>query len=149
MGGVTNLGRHLTEDGTSGSGAPVAVLCDEAESGYVRRRLGRAGLGSRDGTGAGTTGCFVCTADLEDELIRALGPAAAARVLAREGDLAAFRALRRQPAWRSAPVEQQLRRFVGAGSGRKLRYARLLTAALEPAALPPPLRDLLGHVPAG
>jgi hypothetical protein len=55
-----------------------------ASSGAVWRRLG----------------FFVCVADLEDELIRAAGPALVAEVFAAHGDLGAFRTIQRQPAWR-------------------------------------------------
>ena len=58
------------------------------------------------------------------------------RLLAANGDLTAFRTLQNQPAHRGSPPERQLHRFFGAGSGRKIRYGRLLVEALEPAACP-------------
>ena len=91
-------------------------------------------------------GFFVCNADLEDELIRALGTAGVQTVLEREGDLEAFRTFQRQPAWRERPVERQLRRFMGSAGRRKLRYARLLVEALDPEAVPRPLEGVLAHV---
>ena len=39
--------------------------------------------------------------------------------------------------------EQQLRRFMGTRSGRKLRYARLLVDALDPTRVPWPLDRVL------
>ena len=63
-------------------------------------------------------GFYVCDADLEDELIRALGAAAVERVLDTQGELAPFRTFQQQPAWRGRPTEQQLRRFLGTFSGR-------------------------------
>ena len=76
-------------------------------------------------------GFFVCVADLEEELIRALGVTAVEDVVDAQGDLGAFRSLQRQPPWRDRPPEEQLRRFFGSGSGRKIRYARLLVEALD------------------
>ena len=84
-------------------------------------------------------GFFVCSADLEDELIRALGAASVEAVVDAEGDLGSFRTLQKQPEWRGRATEQQLRRFMGSGSGRKIRYARLLVDALDLGQVPRPL----------
>jgi len=88
----------------------------------------------------------VCVADLEDELIRALGPPAVEDVVDSEGDLGSFRTLQRQPAWRERPLEEQLRRFMGSGGRRKIRYARLLVEALDLADMPRPLDMVLAHL---
>ena len=91
-------------------------------------------------------GFYVCVADLEDELIRALGTDAVERVLDAHGDTGPFRTLQKQPEWRGRPREAQLRRFFGSGSGRKIRYARLLVEALELTRVPHPLDGVLAHV---
>src|SRR5207248_1151474 len=82
-----------------------------AEELDVRRGLERAGF-SHDLTRADMErlGFFVCIADLEDELIRALGAASVETVLEAHGDLRSFRTLQKQPAWRGRSTEQQLRR---------------------------------------
>lgn len=49
----------------------------------------------------------------------------------------------RQPAWRGKAAQAQLRRFLAAGSRRKLRYARLLTEAAELDRMPRPLDAVL------
>jgi len=55
--------------------------------------------------------------------------------------------LQTQPAWRGRDPQAQMRRFLGSGSGRKLRYARLLVEETAVrAALPPPLDALLETV---
>ncbi|HEX2374372.1 MAG TPA: ATP-dependent endonuclease, partial [Actinomycetota bacterium] len=41
---------------------------------------------------------------------------------------------------------EQLRRFIGTHSGRKIRYARLLVDALELTSVPRPLDRVLAHV---
>ena len=52
----------------------LAGICDAGEEDDFRRGLERAGLGSRlTRTDMERLGFFVCAADLEDELIRALG----------------------------------------------------------------------------
>ena len=91
-------------------------------------------------------GFYVCVADLEDELIRALGAAAVEAVVEAHGDLQSFRTLQKQSAWRGRPAEEQLRRFMGSGGRRKTRYARLLVDALDLARVPRPLDLVLEHV---
>ena len=67
-------------------------------------------------------------------------------VVEAHGDLGPFRTLQKQPEWRGRPVEDQLRRFMGSGGSRKIRYARLLVEALDLDAVPRPLDLVLAHV---
>ena len=91
-------------------------------------------------------GFYVCVADLEDELIRSLGAAAVERLIAGQGELGSFRILCQQPAQRTRTREQQLKRFLGARSGRKAHYGQVLTDALDLTRVPRPLDRLLTHV---
>jgi hypothetical protein len=91
-------------------------------------------------------GFYVCEADLEDELIRAVGADAIERIAQEQGDLRAFRTLQKQTAWQGRDVRDQLRRWLGSGGRRKVRYAQLLVDALEPARVPRPLDRVLAHV---
>jgi OLD-like protein len=147
IGGAQSVGRFLDMFGPRGLDVRLAGLCDEAEEGHYRRALERAGLGSTL-TRAETErlGFYVCVADLEDELIRALGVASVERVLDAEGDLRAFRTLTKQPAWEGRAAEEQIRRFLGSGGSRKIRYASLLVEALDLARVPRPLDRVLAHV---
>ena len=78
MGGATNIGTYLDRFGPRGLDLKVAGLCDEREEGDFRRGLERAGLGfNLTRADMERLGFFLCIADLEDELIRALGAAAA------------------------------------------------------------------------
>ncbi len=132
MGGATNIRHFLEHLGPRGLGLELAGVCDAAEQRCFRRALESAGLG--DGltsTGMEALGFYACVEDLEDELIRALGVTRVVQVIADEGELTSFRTLQSQPAQRERPVEQQLRRFLGSGSGRKTRYATLLVEALD------------------
>lgn len=88
-------------------------------------------------------GFFVCVEDQEDELIRVAGPARVTEVFAAYRDLGAFRTIQLQPVWRGKDESAQSRRFLGAGSRRKLRYARLLTEAIDLDQMPRPLAALL------
>ncbi len=87
-GGAQAIGRFLVRFGPLGSNVRVAGLCDEGEEHVFRRALERAGLGS-DVTRAGMErlGFYVCAADLEDELVRALGPVRVEQVIDAEGEL--------------------------------------------------------------
>ena len=147
VGGVHGVSRYLRLFGPEGTGARLAGLCDEAEEHIVRRGLAAAGLGAAGSRAElERLGFSVCVADLEDELIRAAGTALAAEVLAAHGDLGAFRTIQRQPAWRGKDEAAQLRRFLGSGARRKLRYARLLTEAIDPDRIPRPLEAVLAAV---
>jgi hypothetical protein len=147
IGGAQSIGRFLDRFGPQGLDLRLAGLCDAAEEGEFRRGLERAGLGSdltRDDLER--LGFYVCDADLEDELIRALGAASVEQVVDAQGELGSFRTLQKQPAWQGRPVEDQLRRFMGSGGSRKIRYARLLVEALDLTHVPRPLDLVLAHV---
>jgi hypothetical protein len=147
IGGAQAIGRFLSRFGPQGSDKKLAGLCDAGEEEVFRHSLERAGFGSnltrRD---MERLGFFVCVEDLEDELIRALGPASVEAVLDSQGDLGPFRTFQKQRAWRGQRVEAQLRRFMGSADRRKLRYARLLVEALDLAQVPRPLDCVLAHV---
>ena len=147
MGGATNLGRFLGHFGPSGSSVRIAGLCDLAEIGFFSRTLARVGMIERaDRASMASAGFFVCERDLEDELIRALGPHRVEAIVRREGELASLRTLQQMPFHRGRTVDEQLHRFLGVRSGRKYRYAPLLVDALDSPELPPPLQDLLAYV---
>jgi hypothetical protein len=141
IGGAQAIGRFLDQYGPHGLDVRLAGLCDAAEEGEFRRALERAGLGSD----LEQLGFFVCHADLEEELIRALGTESVEEVLEAEGDLGSFRTLQKQPAWRGRPPDEQLHRFMGSGARRKIRYARLLIEALDLAHVPRPLDLVLAY----
>jgi Overcoming lysogenization defect protein-like, TOPRIM domain len=147
IGGAQAIGRFLVEFGPQGLDLELAGLCDVKEERDFQRGLERAGLGSnltRDDLER--IGFYVCDADLEDELIRALGAASVERVVDAEGDLGSFRTFQKQPEWRGRAIEAQLRRFMGSGGRRKIRYAKLLVDALDLDDVPRPLDRVLAHV---
>jgi hypothetical protein len=147
IGGAQAIGGCLDRYGPQGLDVKLAGLCDAGEERDFRRGLERAGLGSNLDRGAmEALGFYVCDVDLEDELIRALGAEAVERIAEAQGELGAFRTLQKQPAWRGRPAEEQLRRWLGSGARRKIRYARLLVEALKPDQAPRPLTLVLAHV---
>jgi hypothetical protein len=147
IGGATNIRSALDVFGPRGLDVHLAGLCDAEEEGAFRRALELAGLGhdlTRDGME--DLGFYVCVVDLEDELIRCLGDDAVEGVLEEQGDLVSFRTFQKQPEWRGRTTEEQLRRFLGTGSGRKIRTAALLVGALDLTRVPRPLDRVLAHV---
>ncbi|GAA0587686.1 TOPRIM nucleotidyl transferase/hydrolase domain-containing protein [Streptomyces crystallinus] len=138
MGGAMNVGRYATLLGPPGLGLRLAGLCDEREQPYYDRALERAR--------APRQGFSVCTADLEDELVRALGVTRIEEIFRAEGDLPAWQTFLRQPAQRGRAPHQQMRRFLGTKKGRKIRYGHLLVEALDPQRVPAPLDSLLASL---
>ncbi|MEV0440463.1 TOPRIM nucleotidyl transferase/hydrolase domain-containing protein [Streptomyces spectabilis] len=135
IGGAMSVGRFTHLLGPHGLGLRLTGLCDEAERRYYARGWERASAPPRD--------FFVCAADLEDELIRALGTARVEELVRAEGDLRALETFVRQPAQRDRTAHQRLRRFFGTKKGRKIHYGRVLVEGLEPDRVPAPLDELL------
>ncbi len=136
-----SVGRFAQILGPPGLGLWLTGLCDERERPYYARGLERAG--------AARQAFFVCEADLEDELVRALGVARVKELVRREGDLRALETFLRQPAQQGRDPRQQVRRFLGTKKGRKIHYGRVLVEALEPDRVPAPLAGLLDILLAG
>ena len=147
MGGAQATGSFLDLFGPQGLDVRLAGLCDAAEEGGFQRGLERAGLGSNlTRADMESLGFYVCVADLEDELIRSLGAASVEQIVDAQGELGPFRTLQKQPAWQGRTTEEQLRRFMGSGGRRKIRYAPLLVDALDLTQVPRPLDRVLAHV---
>ncbi|HEX7438335.1 MAG TPA: ATP-dependent endonuclease [Caldimonas sp.] len=144
IGGATNVQRFVQALGPHGLDVRLAGLCDIAELRHVRCGLESAGLTTA--AGIEDHGFYACDADLEDELIRALGTAAVERVLDAEGELVSFRRFQDQPAQRGRDLHPQLHRFLGTRAGRKVRYGALLVDALELDRVPHALELALAHV---
>ena len=144
LGGAHRIGAFLDE---LGEDRPrLAGLCDAGEEPVFRRALERAGFGSGlTRADMERVGFFVCDADLEEELIRALGVTRVEEILRANDDLHRFQKLQQMPAWRDRATEEQLRRFMGSGGRRKIRYARLLVETLHLDRVPRPLDRVLAH----
>jgi hypothetical protein len=146
LGGGGGLEASLRLLGPAGLGLELLGLCDVDHEARWARRLEDAGLGTGlDRAAMEALGFYVCDRDLEDELIRTLGVAVVEAVIAAQGDSAAFKSLTQQPAHRNGRREDQLRRWLGAGSGRKARYAPLLVEATRRGDEPRPLREVVAR----
>ena len=125
-------GAHAIARAAAGYRGDVVVgLCDAGEEGVFRDVLGDA--------------VYVCDANLEEELIRALGVERVEEVVAAQGDLETFRNFQNQPAWRGRTTTSQLVRWMHNGD-RHHRYPPLLLAALDPTEIPVPLARALAAV---
>ena len=144
--GVTNFSRLLVEFLSTHPGARFCGMYDAADERHVRRALACAATPIHPDECLDSFGFFVCVADLEDELIRALGVEAVERVLEAQGELASFRRFQAMPQHRGTPVHHQLRRFLGTRATRKIRSAQRLVEALDPARLPRPLAQLMSKL---
>lgn len=115
MGGVTNIGHHLR---ALAPGQRVLGLCDAGETAIVTRALERTGRSTADGVvgpdriaALARLGFRTCVADLEEELIRALGTDHTEQVLDRAGTCA------RSGRYRTSPPSRAGRRRSSCGAG--------------------------------
>ena len=144
IGGAHAIGAALERFGPAGLDVKLAGLCDAGEEGAYARGLERAGLGSAlDRSGMEALGFYVCDADLEHELVRALGVDAVLRIVEDQRELSPFRTFQKQLAKRDLDLEEQLWRFMW---NRKIRYAPLLVEALDLGNVPRPLDGVLAAV---
>lgn len=122
----------------------LAGLCDEAEEVHVERALARDGhpayLSRMDRE---RLGFFTCVADLEDELLRALGDAAVDALIAGQGDGPAFATYQAQLSNRAQSLHDQL---LGYLHSHKIEYAPVLADAVPIASIPSVLQGLISHV---
>lgn len=130
--GAQAIGKYVRRLRAAGAGRRLLGLCDVGERRWFDRARTADGVGFE---------FFVCDRDLEDELVRAAGPARVESLLVEHGELASFRTLQRQPDWRGGPFEAQFHRWLRAGARRNLRYARLLVDVCDEP--PEPLVGLL------
>ncbi len=147
MGGITNTRAFASRYGPRGLGVLLAGLYDADEEIKLRQGLAGAGLDAAlEPDGPSELGFYRCSADLEDELIRALGIEAVEAVIKAAGETRSLDLLAGMPAQRDWTREALLRRFLAVRSGRKARYAELLVHALDRDRVPEPLEAVLARV---
>ena len=133
MGGATNIDPFVARYGPAGEDLALVGLCDIAERAHFDSRLDPADV-------------FVCDADLEDELIRAMGVDEMVAFIESQGELRRFRTMQKQPHQRDRTIDQHLYRYSGIRAGRKARYARGIVEWLPTERIPRPLTDLINHL---
>lgn len=148
MHGVTNVRSHLTRLRRDRPSGPLLGLYDDAEERFVAGAWRDLGVTVATRGELAELGFFACVADLEEELIRALGAARVEDAVAELGELARFRVFQRQPEWRDRPLSDQLHRFAGTGAGRKIALAERLAHHIDDTSTPQPLARLLDRAAA-
>lgn len=144
MGGITNLRRHLAE---LDPGVVVAGMFDAGETDLVVWSLAAAGRGEPvDAGDLRRLGFWVCTADLEDELVRALGPERVLAVFAADGRLHKIPLVPGAAGQARAALEYQLWDYL---TNWKVHYAPLFVEALDLDGVPEPLDGVLSSVSPG
>jgi len=147
IGGAQAIGRYLRLLGPEGADLTIAGFCDAGEEAVFRRGLIEVGPGApQTRVDMERLGFHVCVEDLEDELIRALGATRVEQLFDSQGDLGSFRTMQGQPFWRGQKVEAQMRRWLGSGATRKLRYSRLLVESLDLDRVPHALEGTLASI---
>jgi len=147
IGGAQAITKYLRAFGPDGENLGLAGFCDADAAENFRRGLIKTGFGEPTSTAAmASLGFYVCVRDLEDELIRAVGPDQVKTIVESQGEISAFRTFQKQPEWREQPVGDQLHRFIRSKARRSLRYARLLVDAVDLDRVPRPLDATLAHV---
>jgi hypothetical protein len=144
MGGYGTFGDVLERYGPAGLDVRLAGLYDAPEEHHFSRALARAGFGAnltRDDLEG--LGFYACEANLEEELTRAMGPAAMEELLEAQGELRAFRTYQKQPAHRHEAIKTQLSGFLW---NRKVEYGALIVNALDLDRIPRPLTRVVAHV---
>ena len=144
--GVTNYPRVLADFVRTRPSADFCGMYDVADERHVRHAVANAAIPIAAHESLESFGFFACVADLEDELIRALGAESVERVLEAQAELKSFRRFQAMPQHRRAPVHHQLRRFLGTRATRKIRSAQRLVEALDPARLPHPLVQIAARL---
>jgi len=147
IGGAQAITPFLREFGPEGEHLELTGLCDADAAETFRRALARTGIGRpRSVEDMAVLGFHVCDRDLEDELIRAVGPEAVVAVVESQGDLGSFTTFQKQPDWRDRPVSDQLHRFFGSKARRSFRYSRRLMEIVDLDRVPAPLDAVLDHL---
>jgi len=88
--GVTNFSRVLADFVRTHPSADFCGMYDVADERHVRRALARAAIPIAAHESLESFSFFACVADLEDELIRALGTKAVEHVLEAQAELNTF-----------------------------------------------------------
>ena len=103
----------------------LAGLYDSPLEDRIRRSLDRVGIGSGEGQGSLERLRFYgCVTDLEDEMIRALGPRQVEDVVAAGGDLPSLRRLQAMPFHRQRSLDDQPQQVEPAAQRRRRAQQR-------------------------
>lgn len=144
VGGSSSVARYLEQFGPMGEGKFLSGLCDADAVAIFARALSRTGFGQIESEAdLAACGFYVCTRNLEEAMIRAVGPNAVEALIEAEGEIAPLRTLQKQAGWQDRPLADQILRFIRSRARRSLRYAAILIDACDSDKIPGPLDAVL------
>lgn len=141
--GADLLGHYLVLLGPKGLNVHIRGLCDvDKETAWIQL-LSDAGLSIADRADLNAAGFQVAEADLEAELVSALGEQRVEVTIAEAGAADKLEIFRQQPANTDLAGEELLLAFI---RKRKIKWAPLLAAAITPPEVPTPIANLLAEL---
>ncbi|HXA29333.1 MAG TPA: AAA family ATPase [Candidatus Angelobacter sp.] len=130
--------------GPTGLELDVLGLCDEDQEGKWLKTLAAAGFPVADRTSMETYGFYVCTPDLEGELVTALGAAATEALIDTHGEKPGYERFAQQPSNRGKTASELLAAFARTN---KVFWAPIFVDALDlNQRRPRPLFELIRYV---
>jgi hypothetical protein len=138
--GADLLKHYLSLLGPSGLNVAMRGLCDLDKEAEWAQLLVDAGLAIASRADLNHAGFQVCEADLEDELVTAIGEVAAVEVVSQAGESSKFETFKQQPTNAGLSDRGLLLAFI---RKRKIKWAPLLAASVESDDIPTPIADLL------
>ena len=138
--GADLFGHYLALLGPKGLNVRMRGLCDfDREAAWIQL-LSDTGLAVTDRADFNAAGFQVAEADLEAELVGALGEERVEATITEAGAAGMVETFRQQPANGGLAGEDLLLAFI---RKRKIKWAPLLAAALTPSEIPTPITNLL------
>lgn len=141
--GGAAIGTFLRLFGAPGLNLDVLGMCDADKESYWLSEIGKINPAVSDRVSMERAGYFVCSRDLEDEFIGALGIPAAEAIVAREGMGRAFESFCNQPSHVGVQRAELLRRYF---HNDNTRWAVPLAMAVDVHHLPRALDALLARL---
>ncbi len=138
--GAGSVVHYLSLFGPAGLGLTLRGLCDADHEETWRTRLQDAGIEVTDRAAMNAVGFQVADADLEEELIGALGTQRVSELIEKENADQAFANFTQQGAIARLSLAEQQHDFLHKQS---VRWAPVLAADLSVEDIPQPIRDLL------
>jgi predicted ATPase len=138
--GADSIVHYLSLFGPAGLGLTLRGLCDADHEETWRARLQDAGIEATERAAMNAVGFQVADADLEEELIDALGTQRVSELIEEENAEQAFTNFAQQAATAGLSLAEQQHDFL---HKKNVRWAPVLAADLSAGDVPQPIRDLL------
>jgi predicted ATP-dependent endonuclease of OLD family len=141
--GANVFSTYLELLGPRGLDLRILGLVDADKEADWIAALSGAGIGVTDRPGLNAAGVEVSDPDLEAELLSALTTTEVEQIIDADGQLQVFQTFASRPEHVGLPLDQQQLSFI---KERKVRWAPLLAAEIDPQNTPSPIAQLLGKI---